>query len=325
MPFVKLDTGILNSTLWFERTHREVFITALLMAEPFEAIEPIEQIEVRSLDLTGFVVPPGWYGFVPAAGVGIARRALVDTAEGLDALEVLGSPDHESRTSEFEGRRLVRVDGGYLVLNYMKYRDRDYSAAERMRKLRARNKTLVTPNSDDVHPNVTQAESREQKAEAEVLKTIVEVSDSDDAPSGRSSLFGKDADSVKSGKAARAADPLDTLVRDGFTYFLAKTGKTPAQYELTRERLVMGRRGFEELVRYGKRCGHDDPISVAPEAFRLAVDRLAESPFHLGKNDSGRTYLDWHQLFRSKEFPMPKKLVEFWLDDSRWESLERSA
>jgi hypothetical protein len=89
MPFVKLDTGILDSTLWEDRVGRDVFITALLLAEPKERIQPTPQIAVRSLEETGFVVPPGWYGFVPTSGIGIIRRAMVDRDEGLRALSDL--------------------------------------------------------------------------------------------------------------------------------------------------------------------------------------------------------------------------------------------
>src|SRR3990167_930952 len=39
MPFVKLDCGILDSTLWFDRDARDVFLTALLMAVPYEVRE----------------------------------------------------------------------------------------------------------------------------------------------------------------------------------------------------------------------------------------------------------------------------------------------
>ena len=138
MAFVKLDCGILNSTLWVNREQRELFITALLMAHPFEITEPIQQIEVRTLEYTDFVIPPGWYGFVPAAGVGIIRRAQADETLGLLALEALGAPDKESRSPEFEGRRLVRIDGGYLILNFQKYREKDYSASERSKRYRER-------------------------------------------------------------------------------------------------------------------------------------------------------------------------------------------
>src|SRR5678810_918219 len=122
MPFVKLDCGILNSTLWFEREAREIFLTSLLMAEPREFTEAIPQINVRNLDYSGWEAPPGWYGFVPAAGVGIIDRAKVDKDAGLDALELLGKPEDSSRSQDFQGRRMIRVDGGYLILNYMKYR-----------------------------------------------------------------------------------------------------------------------------------------------------------------------------------------------------------
>ena len=58
MPFVKLDCTILNSTLWFERDVREIFITALLMAEPKEITEPQPEIATRSLSETGWIRAP---------------------------------------------------------------------------------------------------------------------------------------------------------------------------------------------------------------------------------------------------------------------------
>lgn len=138
MAFVKLDTGILDSTLWIEREQREVFITALLMAEPREFNHPLQQIAISSLDHTGFEAPPGWYGFVPAASFGIINRAGVDREAGLEALKRLGEPEFESRSKDFDGRRMIRIDGGFLILNYMKYRDKDHTSAERQQRLRDR-------------------------------------------------------------------------------------------------------------------------------------------------------------------------------------------
>ena len=138
MAYAKLDAGILDSSLWLDRCAREVFITTLLLAEPFELREALPQYHADSLILTGWSVPPGWYGKVGAAGPGILRRACVDHAEGIAALERLGSPDPDSRTTDFEGRRLVRVNGCYLVLNYMTYRDRDHTAAVRSKRYRDR-------------------------------------------------------------------------------------------------------------------------------------------------------------------------------------------
>lgn len=183
MPFVKLDCGILRSTLWMDRDAREVFITALLMAEPVEYSEPLPEIATRSLDYTGWVAPPGWYGFVPAANVGIIHAAMIEREAGMAALEKLAAPDTESRSSEFEGRRLIRINGGYIVLNFIKYRDRDYTGAERAKryregvKLRAASRRDVTQSQRDtpqpvmperdVRRDITQSECRVQSAEAE--------------------------------------------------------------------------------------------------------------------------------------------------------------
>jgi hypothetical protein len=159
MAFVKLDTGVLDSTLWVDRPCREIFITALLMAEPIELTESMPQFHVKAIEPTGFVVPPGWYGFVRAAGVGISNRALLEHEVGLAALERLGSSDPESRSKEYEGRRLVRVDGGYIVLNYFRYRDRDHTAADRQKRMRERKRHAVTSRNKPVTSRIADADA----------------------------------------------------------------------------------------------------------------------------------------------------------------------
>jgi hypothetical protein len=171
MAFVKLDCGILNSTLWFNRDPRELFITALLMAEPKEILEPMPQLRAggNTIEETGFVVPPGWYGFVHASGPGIVSRAMMDQESGLAALALLGEPDAESRSHEFDGRRLIRVNGGYIVLNYIKYREKDATTADRSRRWRERQK------AKDVAQRVSVVTSRvirhQAEAEAEAYKS----------------------------------------------------------------------------------------------------------------------------------------------------------
>lgn len=169
MAFVKLDCGILDSTLWIDRLSREIFITALLMAEPYELREPMAQLEVRELKETGFVVPPGWYGFVRAAGTGIIHRAGLKDEEGFCALECLGSNDPESRSAEYGGRRLVRVNGGYVVLNFVKYRERDHTAAERSKRYREKKLTDRHGVTSDRH-GVTSRSVTQAEAEAEAYK-----------------------------------------------------------------------------------------------------------------------------------------------------------
>lgn len=138
MAFVKLDCGLLDSSLWIDREGRELFITALLMAVPHEVLSGMEQIEVDSLEKSGFVVPPGWYGLVRAAGSAIIHRSMMEMEMGMAALRRLGAPDADSRTLDFEGRRMIRVDGGFLILNYLKYREKDHTTAERSKRYRER-------------------------------------------------------------------------------------------------------------------------------------------------------------------------------------------
>lgn len=95
--YVKLFSSILNSSVWGEPDHvRLVWITMLLMA-----------------DQNGFVRG------VPGA---VARTAVVDPAKCREALERLESPDLESQDQSFGGRRVERVEGGWFILNYEKYR-----------------------------------------------------------------------------------------------------------------------------------------------------------------------------------------------------------
>ncbi|MCC7462113.1 MAG: GIY-YIG nuclease family protein [Gammaproteobacteria bacterium] len=101
MAFVKLDTGILDSTLWLCPSEvRIVFITMLAMARPdghCEATAPV-----------------------------IARRANLPVETVRKALDELSAPDPDSRSLDQEGRRIVRVDGGFQIVTYAKYRERDH-------------------------------------------------------------------------------------------------------------------------------------------------------------------------------------------------------
>lgn len=136
--FVKLDSGILDSSLWPQTEARTVFLVLLLLAEPREFASAVVTYEVGSLQPAEFVAPAAWYGFVPVAAAGVATRAGLTLEVTHAALRVLASPDMDSRTPNYEGRRIARVSGGFIVLNYARYRDRDYSAASRMRRYRER-------------------------------------------------------------------------------------------------------------------------------------------------------------------------------------------
>jgi len=171
MAFVKLDTGILRSTTWLDKPARDIFITALLLAEPREFTEEVVQYKVGSLEPTGWSAPPGWYGYVQASGPGLIRLADVQQPEASRALARLGDPDPESRSQDYEGRRLIRIDGGYLVLNYAKYRDKDHTSAERSRRYRATRALRVASSRHGVTDrSITHADA---DADAEEIPPVV--------------------------------------------------------------------------------------------------------------------------------------------------------
>ncbi len=70
------------------------------------------------------------YGIVSASIPGLASVANVSVDETRLSVKNLLSPDPDSRTKDYEGRRIEEIDGGWRILNYVKYR-KMLSEAER--------------------------------------------------------------------------------------------------------------------------------------------------------------------------------------------------
>jgi hypothetical protein len=137
--YTKLFSTIVSSTIWREPAHvRLVWITMLALSDQ--------------------------YGIVEASIPGLADMARVSREDCEHALGVLSSPDPDSRTKEFEGRRIEVTDGGWRLVNHRKYRekmresDRKAKRAAYMRDYRDRNQSRnqnVTPGDTDVTPRDT--------------------------------------------------------------------------------------------------------------------------------------------------------------------------
>lgn len=97
--YTKLFGSIIASSIWTEddRT-RIVWITMLAMTNRF--------------------------GIVEASVPGLAKMAGVPVDAARVALEKFLAPDPDSRSKEFEGRRIEAVDGGWRLLNHAKYRQK---------------------------------------------------------------------------------------------------------------------------------------------------------------------------------------------------------
>lgn len=96
--FTKLFSTIIHSTVWRAEPHvKIVWITLLAMADRLGRVE------------------------ASLPGLADAARVSIDEAEA--ALTVLSSPDPYSRTRDYDGRRIRAIDGGWQLLNYLKYRE----------------------------------------------------------------------------------------------------------------------------------------------------------------------------------------------------------
>lgn len=121
--YAKLFSDIVDSSIWDEDPFtRVVWVTLLALS-----------------DQDGFVRgSPGW----------LAAKARVSLEQCISALEKFKAPDPSSRTADFEGRRVEQLEDGWLILNYVRFRDRlssDSKAVrtrERVRRHRERYQAL---------------------------------------------------------------------------------------------------------------------------------------------------------------------------------------
>lgn len=109
MGFTKLDEGIIFSSVMLEPPDVfKVWITMLAMCKGD--------------------------GICRASSVGISAVSRLDLDVVERAIVILESPDKRSRSTNDDGRRIRRIDGGYEIINYMKYRELSTSEAEAKRK-----------------------------------------------------------------------------------------------------------------------------------------------------------------------------------------------
>lgn len=145
----KLFTSILDSSIWLEPTATRIVWVTLLAA----------------MDEDGFVRM--------ATIKNLASRARVSDDECQNAVDTLESPDKTCPEQERQGRRIERVEGGWLVINSGKYREivkREHEREQnriRVARSRARKKCndgvmgsheKVTPSDTDTDtdPNTVQ-------------------------------------------------------------------------------------------------------------------------------------------------------------------------
>ena len=155
MAFTKLDSGIIDSSLWsYPAEERIVWITLLARADET--------------------------GYVRMSLPGLVRAANVSEDAVRAALTKFEAPDVESRTKDYNGVRLDRIEGGWLILNYMKYREktdrdanREYMREYRNRKLHVsycnlQNLTVELPSASPSASASASASASSEEKESKV-------------------------------------------------------------------------------------------------------------------------------------------------------------
>ncbi len=148
--FVKLYQTILDSSIWQAEDHvRLVWLTMLAMADQF--------------------------GVVTASVGGLAHRARVSRDATLAALDVLSSPDSDSKDPSNDGRRIATLEdgGGWVVLNHQKYRElrtpKQVADAKRVADWREKQKQKPVTCNKRTSGNDTKADP---EAKAESLPSV---------------------------------------------------------------------------------------------------------------------------------------------------------
>lgn len=149
MSFAKLDSGIVNSTIW---------------------VLPHDVLRVW----IWFLSQANAQGIVRTAAPALSHACMVPLDRIREILELLESPDPDSRSEVDEGRRIAKVTGGWQIINYLAYREARNAEARREQnrdaQARFREKTRK-PESARVSqskPNIsTNKQNKPQSAQAE--------------------------------------------------------------------------------------------------------------------------------------------------------------
>jgi len=158
MAFAKLDSGIINSSIWEEPlATRVLWVTMLAMKDE--------------------------NGFVSAAKSGLRRAANISENDFEIAIKSLESKDDDSRTKDYDGKRIKSVEGGWIILNDDKYRmhslKQKEQARERVKKYREKMNSEQKCNACNALQSVTERYSALPSVSVSVSESISESKDKD--------------------------------------------------------------------------------------------------------------------------------------------------
>jgi len=269
--YVKLFSQILDSSIWLESDQTRIVWITLLAA----------------MDQDGFA------RF--ACEQNLAHRAHVEIEPCLAALDVLESPDPDSSDPEFDGRRIERVPGGWLVLNAEKYRqlatveNRREKDRERQQRKREKDTTSrgngIDATDKNCHAPVTHSHASVTPRH-DASRTVTQASHKSHDMQKQ-----KHTQKQKKNVNGQGNTPKPTIVESNDSTALVflhwqKTLNHP-DAKLTAKR----KRNISARLKEG----------YTVEDLCLAIEGCAASAFHQGDNDNGKVFDDLELICRSGE------------------------
>lgn len=291
--FVKLDCTILESTIWAEPDDvLRVWIALLAKADSFGV--------VRST--------------LPA----MANQCRTTLDRMHQILELLKAPDPYSRTPDNEGRRIEEIEGGWLILNYVKHREitqgKPGSHADRQRRYRQRvterdasvTRKIVTGDGTGRHSDAenvtsdTEAEAEEERADKSKSNSpLSSSSDADDpSPESKRGKFNLTPPTEISGKRAQR---VHQITMDAITAFNAKLGKPNGRLPSVSLRVGLKKRQ-KQVTRIlevaGEICQEQyGSKRITPEFWRAYFEEVDRDPFKAGRQSGGPGHENWKPNF----------------------------
>jgi hypothetical protein len=246
--YTKLSSAVIHSSVWgYNSDTKVVWITLLAMADQ--------------------------NGEVHANITGLARAAGVPLDVCRTAVSIFMAPDPDSTTPDEDGRRLMPIEGGWVLINHGKYRklasreERRAEAAERAKRLRAHACATVR-NRAQPCAGVRNGAQMTVQAEAEA-EADTKTTEGGKPPDVRSSIWGPGnaiLDTVGLSVFARNDD------REHATRLVAEHGAS-ATLAAVREAMVKVKASSpKRLLPYAERILLGKPVEPKPFTGRAFKD-----------------------------------------------------
>jgi hypothetical protein len=109
----------------------------------------------------------------------------------------------------------------------------------------------------------------------------------------------------------KTGSEVENALETVFAFFVVQTKKDPLRYKLTPKRKTKGLTRLREC----EKEANDGKLETAVEIMKVAVERIAISPFHNGQNKQNQRYTEWETHFLRRDWD---EFYAMWLDDSNF-------